>query len=335
MTVTLAPDWGGSTVAGVVADALAVSQAVAAHSNAHEIDLADLAAGLLSAPDSPVSRVLDALHVDRAGLARDLASTAETRVAPGLPGAGADVLAIIARAPLWGGDSDDEGVGLRLLGEAAQTPGARLQPLRDAKICTDRLRWAAARCGITYEAPAAHAEPLRPPVTPTLEELRERTPGRRSATVASMMRKVMPEHETPGTPYGLVRARRWALAHIIFLCLRPLTILAMIVFGIRTHSWWSLSAVLLLISPEVAPLTLSITSYAGLAVIVSLKFPWPFLTLVLVTAAAGGAGFWYQWWMKRIDEGDPSLPVAAIRRAALQQGDHLVASWRLERARGR
>jgi hypothetical protein len=334
MNVTLASDWGGSTVAGLVADALAVSQAMAAHRNAHEIDLADLAAGLLSAPDGPVSRVLEALHVDRERLVSDLASPTETRVASEPPEAGADVLAIIARAPIWRGDSDDEAVGLRLLGEVAETSAVRLQALRDAKICTDRLRWAAARCGIAYDAPTAHAEPLRLPTTPTLAELRERTPGPRSAAVASVMRKVLPEHQSPGTPYGLVRVRRWGLAHVIFLCVRPLTILVMIAFGIRTHSWWSVSAILLLFSPEFVPLILSITSYASLTVIVSLKFPWPFLMLVLVTAAADGVGFWYQLWMKRIDEGDPSLPVAAIRRAALQQVDHLLASWRLERARG-
>jgi hypothetical protein len=335
MTVTLASDWGASAVAGLVADALALSQAIAARRNAREIDLADLAAGLLSTPDGPVSRVLEVLHVDRERLVSDLAGHKETRVASGPPEAGSDVLAIIARAPLWRGDSDDEAVGLRLLGEMARMSAVRLQPLREAEISTDRLRWAAARCGIAYTTPNAHAEPLRPPTTPALEELRERTPARRSAAVASVMRMVMPESETTGTPYGMVRVRRWSLAHIIFVCVRPLTILAMIAFGIRAHSWWTVSAILLLLSPEVSPLIVSIVSYVGLTVIVGLKFPWPFLVLVLVTAAAEGIGFWYQWWMKRIDKGDPSLPVAAIRRGAAQQVDHLVASWRMERARGR
>jgi hypothetical protein len=72
-------------------------------------------------------------------------------------------------------------------------------------------------------------------------------------------------------------------------------------------------------------------------VIAGLEFPWPFLVLVLVLvcAAADGIAFWYQVWMKRVDEGDPSLPASAIRRGARQRGDHLVASWRLEHARGR
>jgi hypothetical protein len=149
------------------------------------------------------------------------------------------------------------------------------------------------------------------------------------------MRQVMPQHGTVGTPYGLVRVRRWSMVHVLFLCLRPLTALAMIAFGIRAHSWWSISAVLLMLSPELVPLILSVLSYVSLTAIVSLEFPWPFLVLVLVTAATDGTAFWYQWWMKRIDEGDPSLPVSAIRRGAMQQVDHLVASWRVARARGR
>jgi hypothetical protein len=338
MTVILAPEWGGSTVAGLVADALAVSQAIAAHRNAREAGLADLAAGLLSVPDEPLSRVLAALHVDRAGLISDLAGTAESRTAPasGPPGVAPGVLTMTVRAPLWRGDSDDEAVGLRLLGELAGAPAPGLQPLRDAGISMDRLRWAAARCGISYAAPGAHSEPLQPPPTPRLEDLRERTPLRRSAAVASVMRKVMPGKDTAGTPYGLVLARRWSLAHITYLCFRPLTILAMAAFGIRTHSWWCVSAVLLLpSSPETVPLTLSIMFYTGLTAVVGLTFPWPFVALVLITAASDGISFRYLWWMKRVDEGDPSLPPAALRRATMQQVDHVVAAWRLERANGR
>jgi hypothetical protein len=335
MTVTLAPEWGGSAVAGLVADALAVSQAVAVRRGAHQIHPADLAIGLLSVADDALSRVLEALVVDRERLVTDISSPTESHAAPGPPEAGRDVLAVIAQASQWGGDSDDEAVGLRLLGEVAERSAVRLQSLRDANICVDRLRWAAARCGIAYDAPAAHVEPLRPPAVPTLAELRERTPGRRSPAVASVLGKVMPNNDSAGTPYGMVRARRWSTAHIIFLCVRPLTILAMIVFGIRTHSWWSVSSILLLVSPELIPLTLWMASYAGLTVIVGLKFPWPFIVLVLVAAAADASGFWYQWWMKRVDEGDPSLPASVIRRGAMQQTDHLVASWRQERAHGR
>ncbi len=335
MTVRLAPEWGGATVAGLVADALAVSQAAAVRRGAHQIDLGDLAVALLSAADDALGRVLEALPVDRQRLASYLSGQAEARVTAGLPEAGPDVLAVIALASQWGGDSDDEAVGLRLLGEVARTLTDRVRPLRDAGIDVDRLRWAAARCGLSYEAPVPPAEPLRAPATPTLDELRVRRPGRRSAAASSLLRQVMPNNGSTGTPYGLMRAPRWGMAHIIVLCLRPLIILAMIAFGIRSQSWWSVSAVLVSMSPEVVPLILSIVSYAGLAVIAGLKFPWPFIVLVLVCAAADGTSFWYQWWMKRVDEGDPSLPVSAIRRAALRHADHLVAAWRLERANGR
>ena len=335
MTVTLASEWGGSTVAGLVADALAVSQAVAVRRDAHQIDLADLSIGLLSVADDALSRVLKALPVDRKRLVSALSGPTEARVASGPPKAGPDVLAVIARARRWGGDSDDEAVGLRLLGDLAGTLAVRVRPLRDAGISPDRLRWAAARCGISYEVPAAHAEPLRPPATPTLEELRERTPDLRSAAITSVMRKLMPNNASAGTPYGMVRARRWGLAHVIWLCVRPLALLLMIVFGIRTQSWWYSSSVLLLFSPEFVPLILSVMSYAGLTLIAGLEFPWPFVVLVLVCAATDGIGFWYQLWMKRVDEGDPSLPVSAIRRGAMRQTDHLLASWRLERAHER
>ncbi len=335
MTVVLASHWGGSAVDELVADALAVGQAVAKGRNSREIELADLAAGLLSLPDGPARRAMKALRLDPERLATDLAGSREPRAPGPLPQAGAEVLAIMARAPLWRGDSGDQAVGLRLLGEIAKSPGAELQPLRDARISTDRLRWAAARCGIAYAPPDAQGEPLQPPATPELEELRERTPGRRSAAVASVMREVLPQHGTVGTPYGMVRARRWSIFHLLFLCARPLTALAIISFGIRAHSWWSVSAVLLMLTPELVPMILSVVSYVSLAVIVSLEFAWPFLVLTLVTAVTDYAGFWYQWWMKRIDECDPSMPVSAIRKGAMQQADHLVASWRLERARGR
>jgi len=334
MTVVLAPDWGGSTVAGMVADALAAGQAVAVGRNAHQIDLADLAIGLLSTADEAVSRVLEALLIDPVRLVSELSVPAETRVVLGPPEAGPDVLAVIARVPLWRGDSDDGAVGLRLLGEMAETYAVRVQPLRSAGISTDRLRWAATRCGIAYEGPAMHAEPLRPPAVPTLAELKERTPDLRSAAVTSVMRKLMPNNESAGTPYGMVRSRWWSTAHAIYLCVRPLTMLAMIVFGIRSQSWWSVSSVLLLLSAEFVPLTLWVTSYAGLTVIAGLEFPWPFIVLVLVCAAADATGFWYQWWMKRIDEGDPYLPTSAIRKGAMQQADHLLASWLLQRDRG-
>jgi hypothetical protein len=335
MSVVLASDWGGSTVAGLVADTLAASQAVAAGRKARQIGLADLAVGLLNMADDAVSRVLEALPVDRERLVSELSVPAPTQVVPGLPEAGPDVLAVLARAPLWRGDSDDGAVGLRLLGEVAKTFAVEVQPLRNAGVGSDRLRWAAARCGIAYEGPAAPAESLRPPAVPTLAELRERTPDIRSAAITSVLSKLMPNNDSAGTPYGMVRARRWSTAHIIYLCVRPLTILAMIVFGIRSQSWWCLSSVLLLVTAEFVPLIVWVASYAGLALIAGLEFPWPFIVLVLVCAAADGMGFWYQWWMKRIDEGDPFLPGSAIRKGAMAQADHLLASWLLERARGR
>lgn len=335
MTVTLAPEWGGVTVAGLVADALAVSQAVAVRRDAHRIDLGDLAVALLSVADEAFGRVLEALPADRERLASELSGQAEARETAGPPKAGPDVLAVVALAPQWDGDSDDEAVGLRLLGEVARMPTDRVRPLRDAGIDVDRLRWAAARCGIAYDAPVPPAEPLRAPATPTLDELRVQRPDRRSATASSILRQVLPNKSSTATPFGLVRHLRWGIAQIIMLCLRPLIILAMIAFGIRAQSWWCASAVLVLMSPEVVPLIASIVSYAGLAVIAGLEFPWPFIPLVVVCAAADGTSFWYQLWMKRVDEGDPTLPVSAIRRAALRHSDHLVAAWRLERANGR
>src|SRR6185437_12174434 len=99
----------------------------------------------------------------------------------------------------------------------------------------------------------------------------------RSAVLASIMQQVMPQHGTVGTPYGMVRVRRWTVAHLLFLCLRPLTALAMIAFGVRVHSWWAISVVLLLLTPEVVPLILSVLSFVSLTAIVSLEFPWPIL----------------------------------------------------------
>jgi hypothetical protein len=335
MTVKLAPEWGGSAVAGLVADALAASQLMAARRHAQQIDLGDLAAGLLSLPDHALGHVLQALCVDRERLLSVLSGPRGTGATHSPPVAGPGLLAVIARAPHWGGDSDDATVGVRLLGEVAGTSAARTQPLRDWRIDPDRLRWAAARCGIAYTAPDVPSEPLHPPATPTLTELRVSRPDRRSAATSSVLRQLLPQNDSTGTPYGLLRARRWGIAQIVSLCLRPLTIIVMIAFGVRTESWWCVSSVLLLMSPEAVPLTASIVSRIALTVITCLEFPWPFLVLVIVSAAADGTSFWYQWWMKRVDAGNPALPPSAIRRGAARQTDHLVAAWRLERANGR
>ncbi len=311
MSAVVAGSWGGYRVSHLVLASLVRAQALAL-SRRGAPELADVARAVLTAPRSHAVAALTAVGINCDELAATLVAT----------GAGSgsfdqQVSRLLARA-----DQERHRVGdphvssIYLMGALAESPDPGLRPLRDVRVGSDLLLSGTARTrarvdsdDVAFAAAPAPAV-LHTPATPPLADLMTRTGSRRSASIVKLLNSQMPSGpNATSSPYGKVRAGRWATVQAF----HQLLIVTVMLVAIDVGAQWWMYPLLLgsLATPTYAPVPVW-----GAFVATTMVFtPTPVAVVVLLAALTGGTGAWYELWMKRVDLADPMVSLRQLRRA--------------------
>ncbi|MFC8201883.1 hypothetical protein ACFWBR_25230 [Streptomyces sp. NPDC060006] len=213
---------------------------------------------------------------------------------------------------------------LAALSRSATPEGAFLRQVRltpDAVLATGaRCRSDAhaddaafARAGDRQGAKDASAQEtvFSVPDVPRLDDLKTRTVGRRSPTIARLMSTQMPEGGRVNTRLGVTTIRGWTLTHSLHYLLTLGMLLLLLDQGIEKGAWQ------LLVCAALVSLEVSFVSWAvwlpakGVALWLA---PPPLHWFVLASVLLELVTVRYELWMKRVDLAEPELPVSHFWR---------------------
>ncbi|MGQ4401729.1 hypothetical protein ACN6K4_001898 [Streptomyces hayashii] len=346
MGALLSEEWGGRRASAAVAETLAQARALAARGRRTTVGPDHLLGALLGTARDPATHagvVLrahgdDSAELDRGRPERPGPPPGADRRPMSPPRPGADLAEVLEDLAAWTAVTGDVRTStLHLLAALARSATEEGAYLRRSGLTPDVVLATGARCradahaedaafarGGTREADTV----LSVPDAPRRGDLRTRTGSRRSPTIARLMSTQLPRGGRLNTRLGHTVLRRWALIQGLYYLFALSSGLLLLGQGIEKGAW-ALALCVPLVGMELSKLPWSVW-LAAKALLLWLA-PWPLRGFVLGAVVLELVVIRYELWMKRVDLGDPELPVSHFWRAYWRQTQETV--WNRMRTR--